>query len=129
MASEAFSDTLAAGLGEWRPVDPTTGAQWFSGFSVQWWIAGGWALDIHLGEPSRQHDALDVGVLRTTIRTVISALPAWEFFEAKGGILTELRPPRLPASDVHALWCRRSGSRHWEVELMLENSSGDEWVY
>jgi len=118
-----------ASLGEWRAVDPTAVAEWFSGLDVPWWIAGGCALDLYLGEPGRLHEDLDVGVLRSTISTILSALPGWEIFEAKNGRLSQLQAHRVPRSNVHSLWCRRSGAHRWEVELMLEEGSGDEWVY
>jgi hypothetical protein len=33
-------------------------------FSGHWWIAGGWAVDLFLGEQTRVHDDVDVAVLR-----------------------------------------------------------------
>jgi len=29
-----------------------------------WWVAGGWAIDLHLGHQSRAHQDIDIAVLR-----------------------------------------------------------------
>jgi len=116
-------------LGEWRAVDPGTGAAWFSLLSVPWWFSGGWALDLHVGEQIRDHDDLDVGVLRRDISTALAALSGWEISEAKDGALTPVQPGDVPRFDAHSLWCRPSGTVLWTVELLLDECVDNEWVY
>ena len=29
-----------------------------------WYVAGGWAVDLHLGRPTREHEDLEIGVPR-----------------------------------------------------------------
>jgi hypothetical protein len=122
------ADRTAAGEA-WSPVDPTTAAGWFSALPVPWWIAGGWALDLYLGTQSRAHADLDIGVLRRDITTVLAALPSWEFFEAKDGVLAPLRVGEAPQSAVHSLWCRPVGSTLWTLELMLDECFDGAWCY
>jgi hypothetical protein len=95
---------------------------------ARWWVAGGWALDLFLGEQSRAHKDLDVGVLRRDLPQVLAAMPGWEFFEARGG---ELFGPLTGAAreDVNSLWGRRAHSEEWVLELMLDDADGDEWVF
>ena len=76
--------------GLWRTGSPSEVMAWLSCVTVPWWIAGGWALDLFVGAQDRVHGDLDVGVLRSEILDVLAALPLWEFFEAKGGVLTRL---------------------------------------
>jgi hypothetical protein len=116
-------------LGAWQPVDPNDGAAWFSSVDTPWWIAGGWALDLHLGRQSRFHADLDVGVLRRDIAHVRERLASWEMFEAKDGMLTRLDPGEAPRPNVHSLWCRPPGATRWTLELMLDHSIDDSWVY
>jgi hypothetical protein len=110
-------------------VTPAEGAAWFSSVGVPWWIAGGWALDLHLGAQSRPHEDLDIGVLRRDIATVRERLASWEMFEAKDGRLTRLLPGQVPRLDVHSLWCRPANATRWMLELMLDESDGETWVY
>lgn len=116
-------------LGAWRPADPTEGAAWFSSVDAPWWIAGGWALDLYLGGPSRAHADLDIGVLRCDVSRVRERRPSWEMFEAKDGVLTRLESGEVPRLDVHSLWCRPVGATRWILELMLDDSVDDVWVY
>ncbi len=96
---------------------------------MPWWIAGGWALDLHVGRQSRAHADLDIGVLRRDIVTILAALSSWEIFEAKDGALTRLGVGEAPRSAVHSLWCRPTGIAPWTFELMLDESVNDAWCY
>ena len=95
---------------------------------MPWWIAGGWAIDLFLDRETRPHEDLDVGVLRRDVGEVLSSIPDWEAFEAKDGALTRLAHT-TPRSEVNSLWCRRLGTQAWKLELMLDESEGDFWVY
>jgi hypothetical protein len=113
----------------WRALRPTDAARLFASSKVPWWIAGGWALDVFRGTPSRPHTDLDVGILRRDALTVLHCVSAWEVFEAEGGRLSPLPPGRVPRLDVHSLWCRPTATDHWTIELMLDESDGETWVY
>ena len=114
---------------EWRTAHPDEARTWFSSLDVPWWIAGGWAIDLYLAEQTRAHADLDIGVLRRDIGQVLAMLPSWEIFEAKEGLLTRVRDGELPRPDVHSLWCRPAGISVWTVELMLDESADEEWIY
>lgn len=115
--------------GAWRSVKPSEGLLWLSALSVPWWVAGGWALDLYVGNQSRPHKDFDVGILRRDVHRVISGLPSWDFFEAKSGVLTKLAAGEVPRSGVNSLWGRTRGSAWWELELMLDEADADHWVF
>jgi Aminoglycoside-2''-adenylyltransferase len=76
-------------LGEWEPlsVDAVTGL--LRGMDARWWIAGGWALDLHLGRQTRPHHDIDVLVLREDLPGVRERL--------RGCAAGTCTPPTLPA--------------------------------
>jgi hypothetical protein len=113
----------------WQAAEPRDAASWLAGVSVPWWIAGGWAIDSFLGRTSRPHDDLDVGLLRRDFEAVRAALADWEIYEAKDGALAPLTRGVAPRADVNSLWCRRASSSRWILELMLDESAGDCWMY
>lgn len=113
----------------WKPIEPMRAASWFRHVTVPWWIAGGWAIDLFVERVSREHEDLDVGVFSRDLSALRSALPGWQVFEAKDGTLSELPAEVAPRSEVHSLWCRRDTTSPWELEIMLETSSGSEWIY
>jgi hypothetical protein len=59
----------------------------------------------------------------------LAALPDWDIFEAKNGVLSALAAGDAPGADVNSLWCKRRDSSLWERELMLDDSDGEVWVF
>lgn len=116
-------------LGVWQSVHPMDASVWFSLLGVPWWIAGGWAIDLHLGRETRAHADLDVGVLRRDVAAVRERFAAWEMFESKDGMLSALEPGQCPRLEVNSLWCRPVGATLWTFELMLDDSVDDAWIY
>jgi Aminoglycoside-2''-adenylyltransferase len=112
----------------WRSVGPAEVRDWLAPISEPWWIAGGWALDLFLGEVSRPHGDIDVGIFRGDAPKICATLSAWEFFEAQAGSLTRLEPDTAPRRAVHSLWARRRGERVWAFELMLDEG-GRDWTF
>jgi hypothetical protein len=100
-----------------------------SAVDAPWWIAGGWAIDLFVGTQTRAHKDLDLGVRRADAARIIAALPAWEFFEVKDGVLSRLALGTEPRAVVNSLWGRRVGGPHWELELMLDESDGRDWIF
>jgi hypothetical protein len=100
-----------------------------SAVDVPWWIAGGWAIDLFVGTQTRPHKDLDVGLRRADVPRVTATLPGWEFYEAQDGSLSRLAPGTAPRRAVNCLWGRRAGEPHWELELMLDDSDGTDWIF
>ena len=38
--------------------------RFMAGFPGPWWLGGGWAIDIWAGAPSREHEDIEICVLR-----------------------------------------------------------------
>jgi hypothetical protein len=113
----------------WRAIHPADAAKLLASSKAPWWIAGGWALDLFRGMPSRPHTDLDVGIFRRDVSTVLLGFSTWDVFEAKDGCLTRLAEGCVPPLDVHSLWCRPTAADPWTIELMLDEADGDTWIY
>jgi hypothetical protein len=124
-----MAEVVQTAAGMWREVCPSECSPWLSALTVPWWIAGGWALDLYVGVQSRPHRDLDIGILRRDVLQVLAALHSWEFFEAKDRELTRLREGDLPRADVNSLWGRPAHTTQWTLELMLDESVGDRWLF
>ncbi len=92
-----------------------------------WWVAGGWAVDLWLGEETRPHDDFDIGCRRGDADAVLSALEGWEAWRADEGRLEPLPERRAPASGT--VWLRRAGTGAWDLQLMPESSVRDRWRF
>jgi hypothetical protein len=113
----------------WGALTPDEAAVLLAAVRSPWWIAGGWALDLYLGKVTRAHKDLDIGIFRKDAAIVLAALPGWEFFEARDGVLSRLAVGDAPCAGVNSLWCKQANAAHWEVELMLDESHGEFWVF
>jgi hypothetical protein len=115
--------------GVWEPASPVEVADIFSGCHARWWIAGGYAIELAAGRPVREHSDIDVLLLRRDQLAVQRVLPDWEWQAADppGTLRPWQQAERLPAS-VHDVWCRPGPSEPWRIQVMLDESSGSQWV-
>jgi hypothetical protein len=101
------------------------------GAAFPWWIAGGWALDLHLGRQTRPHSDVDIAILREDQQKLAEHLAAWEFeyvdMAANRRVAwTGTEQLRLP---IHELWARPSGADAWQAEFLLNERRDDQWVF
>jgi hypothetical protein len=113
----------------WRTLTPHEAVVLLSELRAPWWIAGGWALELYLAKVTRTHKDLDVGIFRQDAKILRAALPDWDFFEAKNGVLSPLAMGDAPRADVNSLWCKRTNASQWELEVMLDRADGDVWIF
>lgn len=115
----------------WVPMTPWSTASLFANADFPWWIAGGFAIELAVGEPFRIHGDLDVLVLRRDQRRATELLAGWDLYMAdppgQGTLRPWYRGVELP-DRVHDVWCRRSAEAPWSLQLMFDESDGDTWV-
>jgi len=116
----------------WDPLSVAALAAIFRDIPVQWWIAGGWALDLFLGRTTRAHEDIDLLILRRDQLIVQEHLLAWQLFKTQQPIPPHLAPwpegefLELPICDI---WVRRDADSGWAFEIMLMEAEDDRWVY
>jgi len=115
--------------GAWLPLQPAAARRILSAVEAPWWIAGGWAVDLFMGAQTRAHKDLDVGVPRRDAAQILTALRGWEFFEAHEGSLHRLPIGATPRARVNSLWGRPLGGPCWQIELLLDDSDEEHWIF
>lgn len=116
--------------GTWEPLSPDEVTHVLSGMPCRWWIAGGWAIDLNLGRRSRPHEDVDVLILRPDQVLVRQHLAGWDLHAADPpGTLRPWGEGEVLPTEVHDVWCRRSPSSPWCLQLMIDDSAHDEWRY
>lgn len=100
----------------------------FAPLGCAWWIAGGWAIDLHVGRETRAHGDMDIALLRRDCGRVAELLGDWDVQIAHDGELRPWDAEPLPV-DRHQFWARRRGHEAWAFEVLLEETSDDAWVY
>ncbi len=130
-----MGEFTANSLGVWHPLQPHEIAELFTEAPFLWWIAGGWAIDLFVGRQTREHDDIDVQVLRRDQHVVRAALQGWDVQAAhpeergRAWPFREWTPntPLDPA--VHDVWCRPHKTAPWALQLMIADTDGEEWLF
>lgn len=116
----------------WGPAEPASLAEIsviLGGAGVPWWIAGGYAVELAVGRPVRDHADIDVLVLRRDQFAVQRALPGWQWQAVDPpGTMRPWRAGEYLGASVHEVWCRPGPDEPWRMEIVLDESDGDDWV-
>jgi hypothetical protein len=121
--------TIEAPYGPWEPAPPAEAAAIFAAMPSPWWIAGGYAIEFAIGRAIRDHGDIDVMVLRRDHLAVQQVLDGWEWWAADPpGTLRPWRPGEQLPAGIHDVWCRPGPGAPWRVQLMIDESDGDDWV-
>ncbi len=111
----------------WSGLTPDDLAALLAEVRVDWWVCGGWALDLWLGEQTRSHGDMDVGCRTHDVVAFVDALDSWEAYRAEDGAISAL--PRPLTTPPRGMWLRRSGTRAWDIQLMPEEEASGRWRY
>jgi hypothetical protein len=115
--------------GAWEPASTDEVAALFGRDGAPWWIAGGYAIELAAGRVLREHQDIDVLLLRRDQLAVQRVLPDWEWQAADPpGTLRPWRPGEVLPPGVHDIWCRPGPAAPWRIQIMLDESAGPDWV-
>jgi len=97
------------------------------GFGRPWFVSGGWAIDLFLGEVTRKHEDLEVGIYRADQEAFREWLAGWEF-ERVDGERWEAWEARevleLPDHQARV----RDGVGAMEFEVFLNEATEGRWL-
>ena len=99
----------------------------FSTAGTWWAIGGGWAVDLHLGEPGRRaHKDVDLVCLNAEADRVRDHLDGWDLHRVRDG---ELEPWEDTLAPAHQAWARPDPDSAWAFEILFEAVEGDTWRF
>ena len=118
-------------LGRHSPLTIAELSDLMQGAPFPWCLAGGLAIDRALGLVAREHDDLDIAVFRKDEGLVRRWLAGWELWCAgsPGLGLDRLDTEDHLPDDVHGIWCRRQEAEPWSLEILIEESTNQDWLY
>lgn len=111
---------------------PQRVAELFKRYPAPWAIAGGWAVDLHLGRVTREHVDIEIAVLRRDQPALQEYLLGWQPQVVDVNLGGQRRPwlaheqLELPLHELYA------DPPAWDVgplELLLNEADGADWVY
>jgi hypothetical protein len=116
-------------LDAWRAWTPAEVAREFEGLEVPWCVVGGWAIDLFVGKQTREHEDLEIAVLREHFSNVRRVLRAYAFHAVGDGEVRRLAEDAEPPRDKHQNWVLDVAADAWRVDVMLEPGDPATWVF
>lgn len=121
-------------LDDWARTEPDEAAALFDRMEAPWWIAGGHAIDLFLGQKLRDHEDLDVAVPRRDQLAVRKHLHEWDLRSCRysGDPPPELTPwehGRWVDAQDGSVWCRPTTDSRWKIEIVLLDVLENEWMF
>ncbi|HSJ70265.1 MAG TPA: amino acid transporter [Acidimicrobiia bacterium] len=113
----------------WAPlsIEELTGR--FAVTDIDWWIAGGLAIDLFLGWTSRHHEDVDIEVFRQDREVLFDVFEGWDLRTVSEGELSPWRRGEDIADGVFGIWGRPASGSPWAVEVILASGNGGEWRF
>lgn len=113
----------------WAPFSLDTLRARLTGYPRPWYIIGGWALDLWLGQQSRPHGDLEICVPQTDIAATLDHLRPLRFYTAQAGTLTPCTAQTAAESGARQFWGYDTQARAFRIDVMTEAGTPDTWVY
>ena len=114
----------------WQPLTIDAVMHLFRDAPFPWWVAGGQAIELAVGEPIRSHDDVDVLILRRDHLAARELLAEWDCWVADPpGTLRSWPVGETLQEASHDIWCRETPEAPWRFQLMLDESDegGTHW--
>ena len=114
----------------WAPLSVEDAASLLEDAPFRWWISGGHALGLYMGEHWRTHEDLDIGICRQDAREVHTWLKGWEGCVSALGELSIWDGRELEAGrNENNIWIRRPSEEMWALDLTINEGDDQEWIY
>ncbi|NLJ86139.1 MAG: amino acid transporter [Firmicutes bacterium] len=121
---------METGLDQWERVTPSAARELLHGFSASWWIAGGWAIELHLGRCVRDHGDMDILLQRRDQVGIQAYLAGWDLYVADPpGSLRFWLPGEYLHRPIQDIWCRPKPESRWHIQIMLIDVEDGDWVF
>ncbi len=116
------------------PLHPRDVQSLFASAPFQWWITGGWALDLFAGEQSRPHFDTDVAIARRAQTMAQGYLHGWDFQYAVPGthdpvVFEPWAAGQILDHNIHGSWARESPGSPWRFEFLLHEIDQEVWSF
>ncbi|HXQ11279.1 MAG TPA: hypothetical protein VN805_09835 [Caulobacteraceae bacterium] len=110
---------------------PDQAAVALAGVSAPWAVAGGWAIDLWLGEQTREHEDLEITVPAAFFPEIRARLDdlGLKLFAVDDGAVIALEPGEAPARRTHQTWVMDPAVAGWRVDVFREPGDAQTWIY
>lgn len=130
MQTQTEPDPASLPLPEaWAPWSAAQLIEKLAGVDTPWCIAGGWALDIWRGHKTRDHDDIEIAVVRIDWHIIAASLSSYHHFGAGKGLLKYLGRAARLTPEINQVWVRDGQLPVWRLEILLEPGDRETWIF
>ena len=113
---------------KWQPLSVANVVTLLDNAPFQWCLAGGYAIELFIGESIREHGDIDIIVFRDEQLVAQSWLKDWRLYAADPpGSLRFWQYGEFLPIGIHDIWGHRVGASVWELQIMIMEVDGNEW--
>jgi hypothetical protein len=101
-------------------------------FQPDWFIAGGWAIDLYLEKQTRPHEDIEIAIFRKDQTTLQNYLDGWLLKKAESGELSDWNEAEfleLPIFEIHCFNEKPGKNELRFLEVLLNETDGAEWLF
>jgi hypothetical protein len=113
----------------WQPMSIAEAHDRFTPSGVDWWIAGGHAIDLFLGWETRSHADLDVEMFRSDKAVLFDIFKGWDLHVVSKDQLRPWIDPEDIDDSVFGVWIRLTPDGPWQLEIMLADGDRNKWRF
>ena len=120
-----YGDRVHPDIEAWAAWHPSEVAARLADLRVPWCVAAGWAVDLFLGEQTREHGDLEIAVPAAEAGAVLARFAELDFYMPVGE--GRLAPLDL-AGDSHQSWGYEVSAGRWRIDVFREPHDGGTWI-
>ena len=98
-------------------------------FKSNWFVAGGWAMDLYLERETRRHEDIEIAIFRRDQIALQNYLGSWILMKAVNGALLEWNRDERLELPVHEIHCFNDSAELSSLEVLLNETDGNKWLY
>jgi Aminoglycoside-2''-adenylyltransferase len=98
-------------------------------FTSPWFIAGGWAIDLFIGNITREHKDIEIAIFRKDQKILQEYLFEWEFTKVVNGALEPWNKAEWLELPVHEIYACDKSSKLSTLEILLDECVENEWRF
>ncbi|MEH2432985.1 MAG: hypothetical protein V7K25_01785 [Nostoc sp.] len=98
-------------------------------FRQPWFVAGGWAIDLFIGDVTRVHKDIEIAIFRKDQNRLREYLFDWKFTNVVNGKMQPWNENEWLELPIHEIHAHTKNNLLSELEILLDECSQREWRF
>lgn len=98
-------------------------------FKPDWFIAGGWAIDLFLGKETRPHKDIEIAVFRKDQLAAQNYLKNWNLKKVVNAEFSDWKKGEFLEKPIHEIHCFNETGVKPFLEVLLNETNGKDWIF